>query len=103
MIRDGDDREAQTARTLDLILDGLRHGAPGLRMRAADPPRAKPDETFAYAMRALASPSRSLCVQLVAEGHSIDHPGPPGRGGGTGGSERRGGPTPGPDGPRVRH
>ena len=29
MIRDGDDREAQTARTLDLIVDGLRFGAPG--------------------------------------------------------------------------
>ncbi len=29
MIRDGDDREAQTARTLDLIVDGLRYGAPG--------------------------------------------------------------------------
>ena len=29
MIRDGDDREAQTARTLDLILDGMRYGAPG--------------------------------------------------------------------------
>ncbi len=29
MIRDGDDREAQTALTLDLILDGMRYGAPG--------------------------------------------------------------------------
>jgi AcrR family transcriptional regulator len=29
MIRDGDDREAVTARTLDLIVDGLRFGAPG--------------------------------------------------------------------------
>ena len=29
MIRDGDDREAQTARTLDLIVHGLRFGAPG--------------------------------------------------------------------------
>ena len=29
MIRDGDDREVATARTLDLIVDGLRFGAPG--------------------------------------------------------------------------
>ncbi|MGE0026896.1 MAG: TetR/AcrR family transcriptional regulator [Thermoleophilia bacterium] len=29
MIRDGDDREEQTTRTLDLIVDGLRYGAPG--------------------------------------------------------------------------
>jgi AcrR family transcriptional regulator len=29
MIKDGDDREAQTTRTLDLIIDGLRYGAPG--------------------------------------------------------------------------
>jgi AcrR family transcriptional regulator len=29
MIRDGDDREVVTARTLDLIVDGLRFGAPG--------------------------------------------------------------------------
>ena len=29
MIRDGEDREAQAARVLDLIVDGLRFGAPG--------------------------------------------------------------------------
>ena len=29
MIRDGDDREDQAARVLDLIVDGLRYGAPG--------------------------------------------------------------------------
>jgi hypothetical protein len=34
MIRDGDDREAVTARTLDLIVDGLRFGAPGTPARS---------------------------------------------------------------------